>query len=357
MLVDKCQAMIDKALVGSRLQDDEALELLGTGDLLALGRAADQIRQQKHPGQHVTFIVDRNINYTNICKSKCKFCAFYRTKDAPDAYLLDDAELYEKIAETIAAGGTQIMLQGGLNSELRLAYFENILREIKARFSITIHSFSPAEIIHIAELEALSVPETLRRLVDAGLDSLPGGGAEILDDEVRKRVSPFKITAQQWLDVMEEAQKMGIGTTATMVVGMGETYQQRINHFRVIRQLQDRTGGFRAFIMWTFQPGHTELGGEKASAWDYLRTLAVARLYFDNISHLQGSWVTQGQSIGQLTLAFGADDLGSIMLEENVVRAAGTTYDMSIDKMTSLIRATGKVPVQRDTAYNSIKTF
>lgn len=357
MVVDKCQTMIDKALAGSRLQDDEALELLASGDLLALGRAADQIRQQKHPGQDVTFIVDRNINYTNICKSKCKFCAFYRTKDAPDAYLLDDAELYEKIAETIAAGGTQIMLQGGLNSELRLAYFENILREIKARFSITIHSFSPAEIIHMAEMEGLSVEETLRRLVDAGLDSLPGGGAEILDDEVRKRVSPFKITAQQWLDVMEEAQKMGIGTTATMVVGMGETYQQRINHFRVIRQLQDRTGGFRAFIMWTFQPGNTELGGEKASAWDYLRTLAVARLYFNNISHLQGSWVTQGQSIGQLTLAFGADDLGSIMLEENVVRAAGTAYDMSIDKMTSLIRAAGKVPVQRDTAYNSIKTF
>jgi len=357
MVVDTCQAMIDKALAGNRLQDDEALELLGTGDLLALGRAADQIRQQKHPGQDVTFIVDRNINYTNICKSKCKFCAFYRTKDAPDAYLLDDAELYEKIAETIAAGGTQIMLQGGLNSDLRLAYFENILREIKARFTITIHSFSPAEIIHMAEMEKLSVEETLRRLVAAGLDSLPGGGAEILDDEVRKRVSPFKITAQQWLDVMEEAQKMGIGTTATMVVGMGETYQQRINHFRVIRQLQDRTGGFRAFIMWTFQPGNTELGGEKASAWDYLRTLAVARLYFDNISHLQGSWVTQGQSIGQLTLAFGADDLGSIMLEENVVRAAGTAYDMSIGKMTSLIRAAGKIPVQRDTAYDSIKTF
>jgi cyclic dehypoxanthinyl futalosine synthase len=300
--------MIDKTLKGSRLQDDEALELLVGGDLLALGQAADQIRQKKHPGQGVTFIVDRNINYTNICKSKCKFCAFYRTKDSPDAYLLEDAELYEKIEETIAAGGTQIMLQGGLHSELNLAYFENMLREIKARFPITIHSFSPAEIIHMADLDGITVQETLQRLVDAGLDSLPGGGAEILDDEVRKRVSPFKITTRQWLDVMEKAQRMGLGTTATMVVGMGETYQQRINHFRVIRELQDRTSGFRAFIMWTFQPGNTELGGEKASAWDYLRTLALARLYLDNITHLQGSWVTQGQSIGQLTLAFGADD-------------------------------------------------
>ncbi len=308
-------AMIDKTLKGSRLQDDEALELLGGGDLLALGQAAEQIRQKKHPGQGVTFIVDRNINYTNICKSKCKFCAFYRTKDSPDAYLLEDAELYEKIEETIAAGGTQIMLQGGLHSELNLAYFENMLREIKARFPITIHSFSPAEIIHMADLDGITVQETLQRLVAAGLDSLPGGGAEILDDEVRKRVSPFKITTRQWLDVMEKAQRMGLGTTATMVVGMGETYQQRINHFRVIRELQDRTSGFRAFIMWTFQPGNTELGGEKASAWDYLRTLALARLYLDNITHLQGSWVTQGQSIGQLTLAFGADDLGSIMLE------------------------------------------
>ncbi|SMD05146.1 cyclic dehypoxanthinyl futalosine synthase [Sporomusa malonica] len=355
--MDRWQSIITRTLQGNRLQDDEALELLTQGDLPALGQAADVIRQKKHPGPYITFIVDRNINYTNVCKSQCKFCAFYRAKDAGDAYVLNTAELYEKIAETIAAGGTQIMLQGGLHPELTLDYFENMLRGIKAQFPITIHSFSPAEIVHMAGHAGITVQETLRRLQAAGLDSLPGGGAEILDDEVRQRVSPLKITAQQWLDVMESAQRMGMGTTATMVIGLQETYQQRINHFRSIRELQDRTGGFRGFIMWTFQPGNTELGGEKTSAWDYLRTLAVARLYLDNISHLQGSWVTQGQSIGQLTLAFGADDLGSIMLEENVVRAAGTAYQMSIDKMADLIRATGKIPAQRDTKYEILKTF
>lgn len=355
--MSRWQAIIDRTLQGSRLQDDEALELLTRGDLITLGQAADTIRQRNHPGPYATFIVDRNINYTNICKSQCKFCAFYRAKGAMDAYVLTTAELHKKITETIAAGGTQIMLQGGLHPELKLDYFESMLRGIKARFPITIHSFSPAEIVHMADQAGITVQETLHRLQDAGLDSLPGGGAEILDDAVRQRVSPLKIATQQWLDVMEAAQRLKMGTTATMVIGMQETYRQRINHFRVIRDLQDRTSGFRAFIMWTFQPGNTELGGEKASAWDYLRTLAVARLYFDNISHLQGSWVTQGQSIGQLTLAFGADDLGSIMLEENVVRAAGTAYQMSIDKMTDLICATGKIPAQRDTQYTILKTF
>ncbi|WP_093794390.1 cyclic dehypoxanthinyl futalosine synthase [Sporomusa acidovorans] len=348
---------MDRTLAGNRLQDDDALALLTEGDLPALGQAADTIRQRKHPEPYATFIVDRNINYTNVCKSQCKFCAFYRAQEAEDAYVLATSELYQKIDETIAAGGTQIMLQGGLHPALQLEYFENMLRGIKARFPITIHSFSPAEIVHMAVQAGISIEATLRRLQLAGLDSLPGGGAEILDDAVRQRVSPLKITANEWLDVMETAQRLGMGTTATMVIGMRETYRQRINHFRAIRELQDRTGGFRAFIMWTFQPGNTELGGEKATAWDYLRTLAAARLYLDNISHLQGSWVTQGQSIGQLTLAFGADDLGSIMLEENVVRAAGTAYQMSIDKMTGLIRATGKIPAQRNTQYEILKTF
>lgn len=355
--MNHCQEIIAQTIQGSRLQDDAAFELLTRGDLPALGQAADLIRARKHPGPYATFIVDRNINYTNVCKSQCKFCAFYRAEAAADAYVLDKEELYQKIQETLAAGGTQIMLQGGLHPHLTIGYFETLLRSIKARFPITIHSFSPAEIVHMAELEGISVTATLRRLQAAGLDSLPGGGAEILDDDVRYRVSPLKITTKQWLDVMETAQILNMGTTATMVIGLQETYQQRINHFRVIRELQDRTGGFRAFIMWTFQPGNTELGGEKTSAWDYLRTLAVARLYFDNISHLQGSWVTQGQSIGQLTLAFGADDLGSIMLEENVVRAAGTAYQMSIDNMTELIRAAGKIPAQRDTRYEILKTF
>lgn len=351
------QGIVEDVQRGRRLRDDEAQKLLSKGDLLELGRAADAVRGCKHPGDMVTFIVDRNINYTNVCKSKCKFCAFYRQADAPDAYILDETTIYQKIAETITAGGTQVMLQGGLHPDLDINFFERLLRGIKTRFPIIIHSFSPAEIIHLAEQDGLTISNVLIRLRDAGLDSLPGGGAEILDDAVRSRVSPQKITAGQWLEVMETAQRLGIGTTATMVIGMGETFEQRINHLRVLRELQDRTGGFRAFIMWTFQPGNTELGGEKATAWDYLRTLAVARLYLDNISHLQGSWVTQGQSIGQLTLAFGANDLGSIMLEENVVRAAGTAYQMSIDNMVGIIRAAGKIPAQRDTKYDVIKTF
>jgi cyclic dehypoxanthinyl futalosine synthase len=349
--------IITDTLVGVRVSDAAALELMGRGDLLSLGQAADELCRRKHPAPYVTFIVDRNINYTNVCKSRCKFCAFYRQSDAPDAYILDEQTIYQKIAETIAAGGTQIMLQGGLHPDLGIEFFEKLLRGIKARFDVTVHSFSPAEIMHIGEKAGLPLYNTLARLREAGLDSLPGGGAEILDDAVRSRVSPHKITAGQWLAVMETAQNLGMGTTATMVIGMGETMQQRINHLRAIRNLQDRTGGFRAFIMWTFQPGNTELGGEKTTAWDYLRTLAVARLYLDNVEHLQGSWVTQGQSIGQLTLGFGANDLGSIMLEENVVRAAGTAYQMSIENMVNIICAVGKTPAQRDTKYNVIKTF
>ncbi|HWR41959.1 cyclic dehypoxanthinyl futalosine synthase [Sporomusa sp.] len=349
--------ILDRELQKFPLTDEEALLLLQDADIWELGQAADLMRQHQHPDAHVTFIIDRNINYTNVCTNKCKFCAFYRQADAQDAYLLDDQTIYQKIEETIAAGGTQIMLQGGLHPELGLTYFERLLRGIKARFDITIHSLSPTEIVDLAEKERLTVQETLIRLRKAGLDSLPGGGAEILDDAVRLRVSPDKISVQQWLNTMETAQRLGMGTTATMVIGMGETYQQRINHLRVVRELQALTGGFRAFIMWTFQPGNTELGGGKVSAWDYLRTLAVARLYLHNIKHLQGSWVTQGQSIGQLTLAFGANDLGSIMLEENVVRAAGTANHMSTEYMVDIIRGAGKIPAQRDTAYNIIRMF
>ncbi|QDR82469.1 cyclic dehypoxanthinyl futalosine synthase [Sporomusa termitida] len=341
----------------SPLTDEEALLLLQAADIWELGQAADLMRQHHHPDSPVTFIIDRNINYTNVCTNQCKFCAFYRQADAQDAYLLDDQSIYQKIGETIAAGGTQIMLQGGLHPGLGLAYFEKLLRGIKERFAITIHSLSPTEIVDLAAKERLTVQETLSRLKKAGLDSLPGGGAEILDDAVRLRVSPDKISVQQWLDTMATAHRLGMATTATMVIGLGETYQQRINHLRVVRELQALTGGFRAFIMWTFQPGNTQLGGGKASSWEYLRTLAVARLYLHNIKHLQGSWVTQGQSIGQLTLAFGANDLGSIMLEENVVRAAGTANHMSTEYMVDIIRGAGKKAAQRDTAYNIIKMY
>lgn len=339
------------------LTTQEALTMLTTGDVLELGQAAHAVRQEKHPGDTVTFVIDRNINYTNICTSQCRFCAFYRPEGHVDGYTLSEAVIFEKLQETIAAGGTQVMLQGGLNPELGLDYYINLLQFIKKNFDIVIHSFSPAEILHIAKKENLSVIETLSKLKAAGLDSLPGGGAEILVDAVRQRVSPKKISAGDWLAVMEAAHTIGLETTATMVIGMGETYAERMEHMEKVRLLQEKTGGFRAFIIWSYQPGNTEMGGEKISAWDYLKTLSVARLYFNNIKHIQGSWVTQGQNIGQLTLAFGANDLGSIMLEENVVRAAGTAYEMSVNKMVELIRATGKRPAQRDTKYNIIKTF
>ena len=335
----------------------EALNLLKHEDILVLGKMADKIRQQKHPDNVVSFVVDRNINYTNICTSECKFCAFYRKEENSDTYVLSNEVIMEKIKETIEAGGTQIMLQGGLNPNLRLGYYVDLLKMIKSKYNITIHSFSPAEIVHIAKQENMSVKAVLLSLHEAGLDSLPGGGAEILVDEIRYKISPKKITADQWLNVMEEAHKIGMKSTATMVIGFGETLEQRIEHMQKIKELQEKTGGFRAFITWTFQPGNTELGGKKTNAWEYLRTLAVTRIYLDNIEHIQGSWVTQGQETGQITLAFGANDLGSIMLEENVVRAAGTAYEMSINKMVNLITASGKIPAQRDTEYNIINKF
>ena len=335
----------------------EALNLLKHEDILVLGKMADKIRQQKHPDNVVSFVVDRNINYTNICTSECKFCAFYRKEENSDTYVLSNEVIMEKIKETIEAGGTQIMLQGGLNPNLRLGYYVDLLKMIKSKYNITIHSFSPAEIVHIAKQENMSVKAVLLSLHEAGLDSLPGGGAEILVDEIRYKISPKKITADQWLNVMEEAHKIGMKSTATMVIGFGETLEQRIEHMQKIKELQEKIGGFRAFITWTFQPGNTELGGKKTNAWEYLRTLAVTRIYLDNIEHIQGSWVTQGQETGQITLAFGANDLGSIMLEENVVRAAGTAYEMSINKMVNLITASGKIPAQRDTEYNIIKKF
>ena len=339
-----------------RMNAKEAAELLSQGDPIELGRLADAERAKRFDDT-VTFIVDRNINYTNVCKNECKFCAFFRRKEHKDAYLLTYDQILDKVQETVDAGGTQLMIQGGLYPDLGLAYYEKMLSLIKSRYDITIHSFTATEIQYFAQQEGISVLECLKRLQAAGLDSLPGGGAEILVDEIRKKVSPKKIMTDDWLHVMECAHSIGMESTATMVIGFGETMAQRVEHMERIRQLQDRTGGFRAFITWTFQPGNTELGGEKTSGWDYMRTLAMTRLYMDNVAHIQGSWVTQGERIGQLTLGFGADDLGSIMLEENVVRAAGTTYDMSINKMAQLIRGAGKRPAQRDTEYNIIKHF
>ena len=340
-----------------RLTEKEGEALLLAKDPIALGREADAVRRTRY-GNRTTFIVDRNINYTNICRNECSFCAFYRRLDAADAYLLSYEEILEKARETVEVGGTQLMIQGGLHPELGLAYYEEMLRRLKREFPmLTIHSFTATEILYFAEKAALSVEETLKRLQAAGLDSLPGGGAEILVDRIRKRIAPKKIMTDDWLRIMKTAHTIGMESTATMVIGFGETMADRIEHMEKIRRLQDETGGFRAFITWTFQPGHTELGGEKTSSWDYLTTLALTRLYLDNIAHIQGSWVTQGERIGQLTLGFGADDLGSVMLEENVVKAAGTRYEMSIQKMVRLIQGAGREAAQRDTEYRVIRSF
>ena len=339
-----------------RLTGGEALKLFEQGDLLELGRQADAIRRKKF-GNRTTFIIDRNINYTNVCKNECKFCAFWRRKNQSGSYLLSHEEIFEKVQETCAAGGTQVMIQGGLHPDLDLNYYEEMLRLIKKNFDITIHSFTATEIQHFANCAGLSILETLKRLQAAGLDSLPGGGAEILVDEVRKKISPKKIMTDDWLNVMRAAHSIGMKSTATMVIGFGETLSQRLEHMEKIRNLQDETGGFRAFITWTYQPKNTALGGQKVSAQDYMKTLALTRIFMNNVEHIQGSWVTQGERIGQLTQTFGADDLGSIMLEENVVRAAGTSFEMSTQKMINLIRSAGKIPAQRNTKYEVLKTF
>ncbi len=339
-----------------RLTQAAALKFFEEGELLELGKAADAIRKKKF-GDVTTFIIDRNINYTNICKNECKFCAFFRRKNQSGAYLLTHEEILRKVRETVEAGGTQLMIQGGLHPDLPLSYYEEMLRLIKKNFNITIHSFTATEIQHFARGAGLSILETLKRLQAAGLDSLPGGGAEILVDEVRKKISPKKIMTDDWLKVMRAAHSIGMKSTATMVIGFGETLTQRLEHMKKIRDLQDETGGFRAFITWTYQPLNTALGGEKVSAQDYMKTLSMTRIFLDNVEHIQGSWVTQGERIGQLTQAFGADDLGSIMLEENVVRAAGTSFEMSTRKMIDLIRSAGRIPAQRNTRYEVLKTF
>lgn len=341
----------------TRISDEDALQLFKEGDLLTLGQLAQQRSAQIHPIERATFLIDRNINYTNICTSKCRFCAFYTDEKSPDAYLLTAQEILGKVGEAVSMGATQIMLQGGLHPALPLEYYEDVLQKIKAAHQIFIHSFSPPEIRHLAKTSQLSTEDVLLRLRKAGLDSLPGGGAEILSDRVRQTISPHKISAAEWLGVMEAAHRMGLKTTATMMIGSIETLAERVEHLRKIRELQDKTAGFRAFIPWSFKSENTELGGTEISARDYLKCLAIARIYLDNIENIQGSWVTQGKDIGQITLFFGANDLGSIMLEENVVRAAGASARLTEIEMVDLIRKAQKIPAQRNTEYTIIKTY
>ncbi len=349
--------ILKRVLDGQRMTEKGFKQLYAEADLLTLAQAANTIRDRRFPENTITYVIDRNINYTNICSCACRFCAFYRRADEPDAYIIDQNTLLEKIDEAVELGATQLMIQGGLNEQLKIDYYEDMFRLIKSRYDITIHSLTAAEIEFIAINSGLSIKETLLRLQAAGLDSLPGGGAEVLHDEVRSYISPNKISSQRWLELMQTAHEIGMQSTATMMMGSIDTLDHRLHHLQKIRALQDQTGGFRAFISWTYQPGNTELQGKKISTLQYLRFLALSRLYLDNFEHIQGSWVTQGKRIGQLTLFFGADDLGSVMIEENVVRAAGVNHRMLEEEIISLIAATGKIPAQRDTTYKIIKEW
>jgi len=355
--------ILAKALDGARISDEDAVTLLESRDLVSVGRAADELRKRKTDPMRVTFIVDRNLNYTNICVTDCDFCAFYRRPgDTREGYLLPKPVIFKKIEETLAIGGTGVLMQGGHHPDLGIDYYEDLFRSIKARYPIHLHALSPPEIQHIARRSKLTVPATLSRLRDAGLDSIPGGGGEILVDRVRDVIAPKKTKSSEWLNVMRHAHRLGMSTTATMMYGHVETVPERVEHMRRIRELQDETRGFRAFISWTFQRDGNRLSAQVAeearpTSFDYLLTQAVSRIYLDNVDHIQSSWVTQGMKIGQVALGFGADDLGSIMIEENVVSAAGTTYRSSTEEFVRTIRALGKVPVQRDTLYREVRVW
>src|SRR5437762_5166092 len=338
----------------------QALDLFRSDDLIGIGMEADAVRRKLHPERVVTYIIDRNINYTNFCTEYCTFCAFYRPlkgKLAAEGYILDFDTIYSKIRETVELGGTGVLMQGGLHPDLKIDWFERLLRGIKERFpKIHLHCFSASEIIAIAEYSRLSIPDTIMRLRDAGLDSIPGGGAEILDDEVRHRIARLKCLTADWLNVHRTAHQMGMRTTATMMFGCGEKLEHRVNHFQAIYELQEETGGFTAFIPWTFQPNHTALGGrhwDEATSVEYLKTLAISRIFLSNFENVQSSWVTQGLKVCQLGLRFGGNDVGSVMLEENVVKAAGTSNCTTEEELRRIIRDAGFRPMQRDTLYRT----
>ncbi len=334
----------------------EILDLFASDDLIGIGMEADAVRRKHHPEGVVSYIIDRNINYTNFCTEYCSFCAFYRPMGHKEGYVLPKEVIFDKIQETIDLGGTGILMQGGLHPDLGIEWYEDLLRSIKARFTIHCHCFSAPEITNIAEVSKLSVRDTIARLRDAGLDSIPGGGAEILDDAVRYRISRLKCSTQEWIDMHRTAHSLGMRTTATMMFGCGETIEQRVNHLEIVRQIQEDTGGFTAFIPWSFQREYTSLGRfvkEEATAIEYLKTLAISRIYLDNIVNIQSSWVTPGLKTCQVGLRFGGNDVGSIMIEENVVSAAGTHHKASEEELRRLIRDAGFVPKQRDTLYRT----
>lgn len=352
-------AILADAVAGRRISAGDAHRLLVDGDLFELGAAAHEVRNRFNPADVATYNVDRNVNYTNVCVYKCRFCAFYRKPGDPEGYLLPFEEIGRKIEETLALHGTGVLMQGGVHPDLGIEYYEDLLRFIRTTYpEIHLHAFSPPEIKFIAKKERLSFYDVIARLKDAGLQSIPGGGAELLSDDVRKEVAAYpKCSADEWLDVMRQAHRNGLSTTATMMYGMGEPLVARVEHLQRVRDLQDETGGFTAFISWTFQHEHTDLQEvPETLPVEYLKTLAVTRLFFDNVVHFQTSWVTQGKKIGQTALHFGADDMGSIMIEENVVSAAGTAYRMSQDEMEHLIRSAGFIPRQRTNLYERLVT-
>jgi cyclic dehypoxanthinyl futalosine synthase len=348
--------ILNKATEGKRLTTEEGVALFECRDLAALGRAADAVTRRLHPEPYRTYNIDRNINYTNVCAAVCDFCAFYRKSSDDDAYVLPRETIYQKIEETIALGGDQTLLQGGNHPSLKLEWYEDLLRDLKARYpKFNLHAFSASEIWHFHKLNKLPVREVLRRLKDAGMGSLPGGGAEILTDRVRKAITVNKVMTEEWLEVHRTWHELGGRSTSTMMFGHVETLAERVEHLERLRQLQDETGGFTAFICWTFQPENTVLSNiAPAGSFEYLRTQAIARLYLDNIPNIQSSWVTQGAKIGQIALFYGANDMGSLMIEENVVASAGTVHYLTLEQIKNSIREAGYEPRQRNVFYQLI---
>ncbi len=340
---------------GGRISPADAVLLIEHEELGELGALADLVRRRLHPDGVVTYVIDRNINYTNVCNAFCSFCAFFRPPNDAEGYVLSIEEIEAKIRETYDLGGNQILLQGGHHPRLRIEWYEDLVRRLRSAFpDLWLHALSPPEVVHIARLCRLPIAETIRRLKKAGLDSIPGGGAEILVDAVRDRLVRNKATSAQWIEVMEEAHRQGLPSTATMMFGHVETRADRIEHMRLVRDLQDRTGGFTAFIGWTYQPGNTALGGVEATTAEYLRTMATARIFLDNVSNVQSSWVTQGPKVGAASLAFGVNDMGSTMIEENVVSSAGTAHRMDEREIARAIRDAGFVPMRRTMRYERL---
>ncbi|MEK3876283.1 cyclic dehypoxanthinyl futalosine synthase [Paenibacillus sp. FSL M7-0420] len=357
--------ILGKALKGERLQLEDTVTLFESNEIEKMGAAADIIMKRWHPEPITTFVIGRNINYTNVCDVYCRFCAFYRRPGSEEGYVLPDETIYQKIAETMSVNGTEILMQGGTNPNLPFSYYTDILRGIKQRFpEITMHSFSPAEIMKMVEVSGLPLEQVMREIHAAGLDSLPGGGAEILDDRTRRKISRLKGSWREWMDVMQTAHRIGMNTTATMVIGLGETMEERALHLLRVREAQDEciankydSEGFLAFISWTFQPDNTNLKLDRQTPEEYLKTVAISRLVLDNIKNFQSSWVTMGPEVGKLSLQYGCNDFGSTMIEENVVSSAGATYKVNIESITQLIREAGKIPAQRNTRYDILRTF